>query len=680
MDDPRLGRRRPFGDTADPDTFYPSPAHASASAELFAALKMLAGLVVLIGEPGTGKTTVLRRVVRDVEGAGGRVLWCSVGEELDAMMASLVRQLGGADAAPPPSMRETFLAALSAHAHEHAATVIAIDEAQSLGHAEIGGLLELAEAAAAAGTRLVILLVGMPELDVKLASLGRRSGPPYALRLVLSPLAASEVGPYVAYRLRRNPPSAAAQPDAVFQPEAVERVAAYAEGIPRVINQLCDAALRNPHSDGGATITAPIVDAAARELDLSLPKPLPTPDVRRPTKPDARPRPTPNVRPLPTAEVRQPARRARPAARRRARPARALRRAGPVAAGLAGLAGVAVALFALWPPSQSSRPDAVALSTVTANAPATTGDAKEPDPPPESTNVTPSGPTGAPVDIPPSDARPAPAEVTAPESPPVTPGPEAQRPADAPRVSRPAPPAARGRAEPPQSTRRNRPPEPRTARITPGAIHSPREVPPLARPVAPQVSPSAPALLIAAEVGNLTVAQALLAAGASPDAPDAKGMTPLMLAVVHDHGAVAELLLARSADVNASGDGGVTALMLAANNGRAAFLQRLISRGANVNAQTRDGWTALTYAAWKGHPSVARRLLAAGADPTLTDRQGWTALRYASWRAEEVAQTRTGNAADPLAAEYEERVKAAHTRYAELVDLLRGATGQPSRK
>ena len=316
MDDPRLGRRRPFGHTADPDTFYPSPAHASVSAELFAAVKMLAGLVVLIGEPGTGKTTVLRRVVRDVEGAGGRVLWCSVAEELDAMMASLVRQLGGADATPPPSMRETFLAALSAHAHEHAATVIAIDEAQSHGRAEIGGLLELAEAAAAAGTRLVILLVGQPELDVKLASLaGRRSGPPYALRLVLSPLAASEVGPYVAYRLRRNPPSAAAQPDAVFQPEAVERVAAYAEGIPRVINQLCDAALRNPRSDGGATITAPIVDAAARELDLSLPKPLPTPDVRRTTKPD--------VRPLPTAEVRQPARRARPAARRRARPARA---------------------------------------------------------------------------------------------------------------------------------------------------------------------------------------------------------------------------------------------------------------------------------------------------------------------------------------------------------------------
>jgi ankyrin repeat protein len=155
-------------------------------------------------------------------------------------------------------------------------------------------------------------------------------------------------------------------------------------------------------------------------------------------------------------------------------------------------------------------------------------------------------------------------------------------------------------------------------------------------------------------------------------------MTPLMVAVVHDHGAVVELLLTRGANVNAGDDGGVTALMLAANNGRAAVLQRLISRGANVNAQTRDGWTALTYAAWKGHPSVARRLLAAGADRALTDRHGWTALRYASWRAAEVTRTRTGEAADPLTVAHRDSAESARIRYAELVDLLGGATGNSS--
>src|SRR3546814_15004956 len=60
-------RQRPFGETADPDVFYPSPTYQSACAELFAAVKTLAGMIVLTGEPGTGKTTVLRRVTRDVE-------------------------------------------------------------------------------------------------------------------------------------------------------------------------------------------------------------------------------------------------------------------------------------------------------------------------------------------------------------------------------------------------------------------------------------------------------------------------------------------------------------------------------------------------------------------------------------------------------------------------------------
>ena len=60
-----------------------------------------------------------------------------------------------------------------------------------------------------------------------------------------------------------------------------------------------------------------------------------------------------------------------------------------------------------------------------------------------------------------------------------------------------------------------------------------------------RVARVAPALLDNAEAGNLAGVRALLAAGVSPDARDAMGMTPLMMAVVHDHGAVAEFLLAR---------------------------------------------------------------------------------------------------------------------------------------
>jgi ankyrin repeat protein len=151
-------------------------------------------------------------------------------------------------------------------------------------------------------------------------------------------------------------------------------------------------------------------------------------------------------------------------------------------------------------------------------------------------------------------------------------------------------------------------------------------------------------------------------------------MTPLMVAVVHDHAPVAELLLARGADVNVSDDGGVTALMLAANNGRTALLQRLIDRGANVNARTAAGWIPLTYAAWKGHGAAVRRLLEAGADPAHTDRIGWTALQYATWRVTDVLRTRTPGAADPRPLDAPEAAEAARLRYTEVVRLLTGAT------
>ena len=82
-------RHYPFADTVDPDVFYRSSVHESACAELFAAIKVHAGLLILTGEPGTGKTTVLRRVAHDVERMGGRVLWCSDTAPLHGMSFSL---------------------------------------------------------------------------------------------------------------------------------------------------------------------------------------------------------------------------------------------------------------------------------------------------------------------------------------------------------------------------------------------------------------------------------------------------------------------------------------------------------------------------------------------------------------------------------------------------------------
>jgi len=170
------------------------------------------------------------------------------------------------------------------------------------------------------------------------------------------------------------------------------------------------------------------------------------------------------------------------------------------------------------------------------------------------------------------------------------------------------------------------------------------------------------ALLQSAEAGNLTEVGDIIDAGVSPNVQDSAGMTPLMMAVTHDHRPVVELLLARGADVNVGDVNGVTALMLAANNERAVLLQRLLARGGNVNAQTRTGWTALIGAAWNGHPSIVRQLLAAGANPALLDRTGRTALQYATLRA--------GHPTSPSAGNTPAAPAVLHRRYVEVIDIL----------
>jgi uncharacterized protein len=143
------------------------------------------------------------------------------------------------------------------------------------------------------------------------------------------------------------------------------------------------------------------------------------------------------------------------------------------------------------------------------------------------------------------------------------------------------------------------------------------------------------ALLRRAEYSDLKGVQALLLGGASPEARDPAGFTPLMLAVIHGQPAIVDALIAGGGRVNVHNRAGLTPLMLAAINNHSAMLRTLIDRGADLNARTLAGWTALTYGAWRGHAHIVRVLLARGADPNVTDRDGWTIFQYASWRAAE---------------------------------------------
>lgn len=121
----------------------------------------------------------------------------------------------------------------------------------------------------------------------------------------------------------------------------------------------------------------------------------------------------------------------------------------------------------------------------------------------------------------------------------------------------------------------------------------------------------------------------LLDAGASPNARDAQGNTPLLHAAAYGDLACLQLLLKRGADVNGANHEGATALMRAAYD--ADKIALLLAHGAEVNAQSRLGTTALMLAARPAHSHRAvELLLARGARAKATNRWGATALMAAA--------------------------------------------------
>lgn len=109
------------------------------------------------------------------------------------------------------------------------------------------------------------------------------------------------------------------------------------------------------------------------------------------------------------------------------------------------------------------------------------------------------------------------------------------------------------------------------------------------------------------------------------------GMTPLMLAALHDRSTSAQLLIDAGARLEErTQDYGTTALMLAATNGYHEVVEVLVQRGAYLNARNKPGFTALMLAAQNGHAQVVQILLQYGADPSVRDENNLTALEHAA--------------------------------------------------
>jgi general secretion pathway protein A len=115
---------------------------------------------------------------------------------------------------------------------------------------------------------LQIVLAGQPELDAKLDSYElRQLKQRVALRCHLEPLTLAETGAYVNQRLKI---AGAIGPNHIFTAPAIEAVFGHSQGIPRIINTVCENALLAGYAKHAATITSEIIDDVARDLRLGV--------------------------------------------------------------------------------------------------------------------------------------------------------------------------------------------------------------------------------------------------------------------------------------------------------------------------------------------------------------------------------------------------------------------------
>jgi len=250
-------KERPFTLVPDPDYLFLGSQHKLARAYLEYGIKERLGFVVLTGEVGTGKTTLIKSLLRE-KGATQRlgVLYQTPVEAEDLLDLLLqefqIRGHFGGNRAARLGAFNQFL--LSSHARgEH--VILVVDEAQNLGSKALEELRLLSNLQTDKEPLLQLILVGQPGLRQRLRHPAlRQLAQRVAIHYHLSPLDRDETKEYIRFRLAR------AGGSGIFTTSALDKLYGFTQGVPRRINAWCDLALVAGFAEGRHEIDAEFVD------------------------------------------------------------------------------------------------------------------------------------------------------------------------------------------------------------------------------------------------------------------------------------------------------------------------------------------------------------------------------------------------------------------------------------
>lgn len=270
-------REKPFSLSTDPKFLYHSASHERAGQDLLASIRARGGVAVLTGPSGMGKTTLCRSLVEELDRRTVTSLVLEPHLSIDDLLKAVLVDFGvisREDLTRAPQVARDVLTSTLASFLEslvplQASAVVIIDDAQDLPVALLGGLGAMLGAAGPGARVLQVVLVGQPALTSLLKRSELRSlSAGVTRRIDLGPLGADEIAGYVAHRLS----VAGGHTRIEFNDAAIARLSALSAGVPRVVNLLCDRALARGQQSSAGVIDEALVDAAAADLDLDLPR------------------------------------------------------------------------------------------------------------------------------------------------------------------------------------------------------------------------------------------------------------------------------------------------------------------------------------------------------------------------------------------------------------------------
>ena len=272
--------REPFSTSPDPDFFYQSPKHRAALANLVIEFRLKRGLSVVLGDIGTGKTTLGRKLIQMLKERSGFIFHMVLDPTYpseDLFFSALIRTLGIGVSAPAPTLvdyrdvLERFL--FQRGIQEHQTVVLIIDEAHKLNPMSLEALrillnyetndAKLLQLVLLGQMELLPILIGMPNLLDRIS-----------LKCTLEPLDLAETRQMIGFRLREAGYQSRLE---LFTQDAVEAIHDYTAGYPRRTAMLCHQALRALVMNRGRVIDGPLVEELVQhevESGWSQPKKL----------------------------------------------------------------------------------------------------------------------------------------------------------------------------------------------------------------------------------------------------------------------------------------------------------------------------------------------------------------------------------------------------------------------